>query len=211
MLGCCGERVEETSLLGRTHGHPSAIRDVLARASHDLPRVGLFEPKDIRDVTVCIVERHSKDERSSLPGRQPLRQCQDPQLQRLASFHSRPRIGAGVDWFRQPGLDVRLSAPAYRLHDIDRQVCRRRRQERRSIANQAAIRRLPAYPDILHEVLGLGCAAQQAVGDAEETRSLAQEHRKAVVRVHAGSPRKQETGPCHEESTTTRRRATMPS
>ena len=87
-VGCCDERVEKTSLLGRTRGHPSAIGDVLTGASHYLPRVGLFKPKDARDVTVCIVERLSKDVRSSFRGRQLLKQYQDSQLQRLALFRS---------------------------------------------------------------------------------------------------------------------------
>ena len=135
MLGGGDESLKKTSLLGRIRRHPSAIRDVLTSASHHLPRVGLFKPKDIRDVTICIVERLPKDVRGSFGGRQLFQQYQDAQRQCLAAFRSQPRVGARIDWFRQPGSDVRLSARACRLHDVDRQSCRRRREECRGIAN----------------------------------------------------------------------------
>ena len=73
-LGRGNEGVEKTSLLGRIRGHPSAIRDVLPSASHHLPRVGLFKPKDVRDVAVCVVERLPKDVGGSFRGRQLLQQ-----------------------------------------------------------------------------------------------------------------------------------------
>jgi hypothetical protein len=37
MLGCCDERVEKTSLPGRTRGQPSVIGDVLPSPSHHYP------------------------------------------------------------------------------------------------------------------------------------------------------------------------------
>jgi hypothetical protein len=49
---------------------------VLSRAGDDLPRVGFFESQDIRDVTVGIVERLSKDEGGPLGGRQLFQQQQ---------------------------------------------------------------------------------------------------------------------------------------
>ena len=61
-------------------------RDVLPSASDHLPRVGLFEPKDVRDVAVRIVERLSKDERRSFDGGQRFQQHQNSERQRLASF-----------------------------------------------------------------------------------------------------------------------------
>jgi hypothetical protein len=56
MPRCCDERVEKTPLLDRIHGHPSALGDVLPGASHYLTRVGLFKPKEFRDVAVGIAE-----------------------------------------------------------------------------------------------------------------------------------------------------------
>ena len=105
------------------------VANVLPGASHHLPRVGLSKPKQVRDVAVCIIERLPKDVRRSFGGRQPFQQQPNPARQCLASFRSQPRVGAGIDWFRQPGSDVRLPARACRLHDVDRQSCGRRSRE----------------------------------------------------------------------------------
>ena len=57
---------------------PGALLVRSPSASHHLPRVGLSEAKDVRDVTVCIVERLSKDERGPFRGRQLFQQQPDP-------------------------------------------------------------------------------------------------------------------------------------
>ena len=101
VLGRGNERVEKTSLLGRIRRHPAAIRDVLASASHHLPRVGGLKPKDVPDLTVWIVERLSKDVGGTLRRRQLLQQQQDSRLQTLASLRFRRRVGTRVDWFRK--------------------------------------------------------------------------------------------------------------
>jgi hypothetical protein len=74
VLGRGNEGVEKTSLFGRIRRHPAAIRNVLASARHQLPRVGLFKPKEVPDLTVWVVERLSKDVGGSFRGRQPLQQ-----------------------------------------------------------------------------------------------------------------------------------------
>ena len=79
---------------------------MLPSASHHLPRIGLFKPKDVRDLAIRVVERLSKDVRSPFRRRQPLQQHQNPQLQRLASFRSQSGVGARVHWFGQPGSHV---------------------------------------------------------------------------------------------------------
>jgi hypothetical protein len=162
-------------------GHPAAMSDALPGASHQLPRVCLSKPKDVRDVTVCIVERLPKDVRGAFGARQPFQQQQNPTRQGLAPFRSQPGVGARIDRLRHPGSDARLPARACRLHDVDRQSCRRRHEECRSIPNQAAIGHLPPYPDVLHNILGFGCAAQHPVGDAEKPGTYAHERREAVV------------------------------
>ena len=110
MLGGCDKSFKKTSLLGRIRRHPSATSDVLPSTSHHLPCVGLFEPKDIRDVTIWIVECLPKDVRGSFGARQLFQQQPKPTRQCLATFRSQPGVGAGIDWFRQPASDVRLSA-----------------------------------------------------------------------------------------------------
>lgn len=155
--------------------------NVLPGARHHLARVGLSEPQDVRNLAVGIVERLPEDVRRSFGGRQLLHQYQEAQLQRLTSFHCRPGIGAGVDRFQQPGPDGRLPPRACGLHDVDRHAPRRRCEERGGVANQAAVYRLPAQPDVLHKVLGLGRAAKHAAGDPDETRTHAEECRETVV------------------------------
>ncbi len=154
---------------------------MLPSASDHLPRVRLFNPKDVRDVTVRIVERLSKDVRRSFNGRQPFQQEPHPHLQRLPSFRSLSRIGFRVDWLWQPRCDVRLSARAGRLQYVDRQSRRRRNEKYRGIPDHPAIGSLPAHPNVLHNVLGFRWAMEHSVGDAEETRTYAQERREAVV------------------------------
>jgi DNA-binding CsgD family transcriptional regulator len=110
-----------------------------------LSRIRFVEPKDVRDLAVRIVERLTKDVGGSCGGRQLFQQQQHPKRQRLASFRTQPRVGAGIDWL-QPGSNVRLSARARRLHDVDRQSPRCRHEECRCVPKPAAIGRLPAYP-----------------------------------------------------------------
>ena len=175
------ERIEKTSSLGGIRGHPSAIRDVLPSATHHLPRVGLFKPEDVRDVAVWVIERFSKNVGCSLRRRQFLQQQQDPCLEPLGSFRSQARISVGIGSFRQPGSDVRLSPRACRLHDVDRQSCRCGHEECLGVPNLAAVCDLPAYPDVLHDVLRFRRMSQHPVDDAEETRPHVHEQRESVV------------------------------
>ena len=63
------ECFKKTSSLGALQGYRSAIYEVPPSASYDLPRIGLFKPKDVRDITVWTVECLSKDVRRSFHGR----------------------------------------------------------------------------------------------------------------------------------------------
>jgi hypothetical protein len=47
---------------------------MLPSASHHLPRVDLFKPQSVRDLSVWIVERLPKDVGGSFRGRQLLQQ-----------------------------------------------------------------------------------------------------------------------------------------
>src|SRR5437879_2716764 len=70
----CDERAKQTLEFGRTRGRRSATRDVVPRASHDLPCVGLCKPKDVCNVAVRVVERLPKDVSGSFGGRQPFQE-----------------------------------------------------------------------------------------------------------------------------------------
>ena len=65
VVGRCDERFKKASSLGVLRGDSLAVNDMAPSASYDLPRVGLFKPKNLRDITVWIVERLPKDVRSS--------------------------------------------------------------------------------------------------------------------------------------------------
>jgi len=78
IVGCCDERIEKTSLLGRTHADSSAISDVLASAGYQLARVGLVKLKCLGDVAVRIVECLPEDERGAFGRCQPFQQQHNP-------------------------------------------------------------------------------------------------------------------------------------
>ncbi len=96
------ERIEQAPLLGRTHGRAPSARHMLPRSGDELPRVGFFDPKDVRNLPVGIVEGLSKHVRRALGWRELLQQKQHRKVQRLAPLGPQARIGAGVDRLRQP-------------------------------------------------------------------------------------------------------------
>src|SRR4029077_11325517 len=71
------------------------------------------------------------------------------------------------------------------LHEIDTESCGCRRQECGRILNHVSIGRLPAQPNVLHDILGLRRTSEHAVGDAEQTRTPPRESLNAIV-VFAG-------------------------
>ena len=94
----------------------------------------------------------------------------------------------------QPRADVGLAAHARRAQDVDRQPRRDRRQERRARSRRAGGRGA-AQVRLLHDVLGLGDAAEHPVGDREEQRAQ-RRRRTAVTAFHAVSSE----GPCTSSS-----------
>src|SRR5262249_34454306 len=91
-LGCSNEGIEKTPSGRYTRVRVPAVGDVLSSARDDLPRVRLFNPKDLRDVAVSIIERFSEDVRGSFGRRQPFHQYPSPPLQRLPSLRALSRI-----------------------------------------------------------------------------------------------------------------------
>ncbi len=161
-----------------------AIDDVTPCAGDNLSCVGLSQSEDACDVTVRIVERLSQDVGRSFLTRQVRQQHQKPGLDRLSLFHVGSGMSTGVDGFRQPRTDGDLTARARRLHHVDRESCRRRREERSSVADRGAVRCLPAHPHVLNHVFGIRRGAQHAVSDADQARTQPQKSREAVVGVH---------------------------
>src|SRR5262249_5559530 len=97
-LSRCDERFQETLLLGRTRGGRPATRDVLPRAGHDLPSVGLCKSKDVCNVAVPVVERLPQNVGGSFGRPQPFQEHPNTTGQGLVSLRGGPRIAARVYW-----------------------------------------------------------------------------------------------------------------
>jgi hypothetical protein len=154
---------------------------MLPRSGDDLPRVGFFDPKDVCNLAVGIVEGLSKYVRRALGWRELLQQKQNREVQRLAPLDPQARIGAGVDRLRQPWAYIGVSARASGLEHVDRESRGRRDQEGQRIADRAPISGLPPNPDVLDDVLGLRRATQHPIRNAKQPRPGTQECREAIV------------------------------
>ena len=133
-------------------------------ATDYLPRVCLFKPEDGRDVRVRVVERLPKDVGGSFGGRQLFQEHPNATGQCLVSFRRQPRIAARVFWFRLPGSNLHVSRRA--RADCMTLIANRiavARQECRGVSDHAPVCVLPAQPDVLNDVLGLGGAAQHPI------------------------------------------------
>ena len=80
--------------------HPIAF--MLPCPGDELPRVGVFDPKDGCDLPVGVAEGFSKDVRRALGWRELLEQKPHRDVQRLAPLGPQARIGGGVDQLWQP-------------------------------------------------------------------------------------------------------------
>ena len=136
----------------------SAVRDALTGASHYLPRIGLFEAQGAGDVAIRILEGLAENVGSSLGRGQRVEQQPEPTRERLSVFQVRSLVSAGINRFPHPRSPAHLVARACGADGVDRQSRRRRREKRCGIAHDAAIGTLPAYPDVLHDVLRFGFA-----------------------------------------------------
>src|SRR5262245_53508437 len=72
VLRRCDERFKESPQLSRTRGRHPITREMLPRAGHDLPRVGLCKSKDVCDVAVRVVERLPEDVSGAFSRCEPL-------------------------------------------------------------------------------------------------------------------------------------------
>lgn len=99
----CTEGVEEPAMIFRQHRGRGSLGHVQAGATDELPRIGFLHVKDIRDVTVRIVECLSKNVRSPLCRRQPLEQNEYADCERIGAFGSHDLVRTGIDRFGQPG------------------------------------------------------------------------------------------------------------
>ncbi len=157
---------------------PALGGQVPACPAHQLTGVGLARLQDLGDPPVGVVERLPQHVGGALHGIQLLQEQQNRHLQGLGPLRAQLRILRGVDGLGKPGADIGLPAHPCRLRQIDRQPGGHRGQEGGRFEDLRAVRVLPPQPGFLHDVLGLHRTAQDAVGDAEESRA----RRKEVLR-----------------------------
>jgi hypothetical protein len=133
-----------------------------------LPRVGFFDPKDVRDLSIGIVKRLSKHIGRAFGWQELLKEKQHRKVQRLAPLSPQAWIGARVvDQFRQPCVSRGLPPRAGRMEHVDRESRSRRNEERQRITDAAPVSCLPTNPDVLHDVFGPRDAAQHPIGNAK--------------------------------------------
>ena len=72
LLSSGEEYVEEVPLCCRIYGTVLTVDDMLPGAGHELADIGFFESQEVRDLTIGIVERYSKNVRSAFCRRELL-------------------------------------------------------------------------------------------------------------------------------------------
>ena len=131
---------------------------------------GLRQLQDRRDLVVRVVEGLPQYVRGALVGDSFSRTCSSASSS--ASARSAPSAGSlrSVDRVGQPRADVGLAPDPGRLGGVDREPGGRGGEEGGRFDHLGPVVALPADPDLLDDVLGLGGAAEHPVGDAEEPR-----------------------------------------
>jgi hypothetical protein len=144
------------------------LGEVEPSASPELPGVGLADPERLRDVPERVVERFPEHEDGAFDRRQPLQQELDGVLEVRRPLGGHRRVLRGANQRREPAVDGDLAARARGDGDVEREPRRDLHEERDAVAHLCAVRPLPADPDVLNDVLGVGHPAQQPVRDPEQ-------------------------------------------
>lgn len=152
---------------------PAPVSNVLAGTRDELARVGLGGLKDFRYLAVGVIEGFAEDIGRAFSGRQLFEQQQHGEFESLATFSPKGWVGASVHGLGKPRPNVSLASGARRLREVDSKARRGGDKKRGRVLNGSTVGRLPAQPNVLHDVLGLGDGPEHTVGDAEETRAHA--------------------------------------
>ena len=166
-------------LCGRLEARPSGLH-MGARAVHQLTAGGLAAAQRLGHFGVVGIEDLAQQKGCALLGRQLLQHEQQRRGDIMGLLQQLLGRGSGLG----PGLDQRLGQPETRIvlalhaqapQPVYGQPRGRGHQPGLGLGNRGALAVLPAQPDILHQILGLGALAQHAIGQPEQARAMALE------------------------------------
>ena len=163
-----GKGLEKAPPFSRARGRVTPCSDMLTSPDHELARIRFFKFEDFGNLSVGVIERFAKNISGSFRGRKPLEQQQDGELQSLTAHGSRVRVAAGIHRLGVLRPGVHLAARMRGLSGVEGQPRGCRGEEREGIEDRTAIGGLPPHPDILDDILGLGCAAKNAASNPVE-------------------------------------------
>jgi hypothetical protein len=162
------KRLEKAVLIGGIDRSAPLFGEVQARSARHLSRVGLTDSERIGDIAERVVERLAQDVDGAFDRGQPFEEEPDRELERLAALGPHLRVdGRGVV-FRRPCTDADLPTGAGRGRHVERDPRSDGDEERNVITHPVPVGALPSEPDVLDDVLGIGCTTEHLVGDAEE-------------------------------------------
>ncbi len=132
-----------------------------------LADVHLGLPDDLRDLGVGVPEHLAEHEDRALGRGQGLQYDQDRHGHGVGEFGFLGDVGRGQEGFGEPGSDVRLADDLGRPEPVQAQVGDGAHQVGPGVLDLRAVGAVPGEPRVLHDVLGVGDAAQHAVGRTE--------------------------------------------
>jgi hypothetical protein len=130
------------------------------------------------------VKRFPQHECGTFGGGQRLEQKEQRGFQGFLLFGFEFGANAAVETARRLRVEMRLVTRTRRLNGIDGEPRSRCGEKCGGCLHWTTIARLPAYPDLLDHVLGVGRIAHDAIGDAEQSRPRAHKQRGGLLEVN---------------------------
>ena len=162
---------------------PPSVAQVGLGPVQELPGIALGHVQDLGDLGVGDVEGLAQDEHGALGRRELLHQPQRRQREGVALDQAVQGIErvVGDDRLGQPRAGVGLAGDARGAQLVQGQPAHHRGEEGGRLPDLAAVGAQPADHGVGDDVLRVPHAAQQPVGDAEQTGAQRQERRAPVV------------------------------
>ena len=154
------------------------LRDVAPGAMEQLARASLGDVEDLGDLGEGEVERLAQDEHAAFGRGELLQHVQGGDGHRLAQLER-------VEWTEhrrvgqrrlgEPRTDIALPGHARRGQLVEGETRDHRGEEGGRLTDLRVLDPQPSHHRLRHDVLGVPHAAEQPVGDAEESRAMAEE------------------------------------